>query len=76
MILLLSSKQYLDVEEKISKTELEAVVQMCFVKQVFLKISQNIQESTCARVLFLTKLQAKVEIVNGTGLFANINVSN
>ena len=26
-------------------------------KQVFLKISQNSQENTCARVSFLTKLQ-------------------
>ena len=28
-------------------------------KKVFLKISQNSQESTCARVCFLIKLQAK-----------------
>ena len=29
---------------------LEAVVQRCSVKKVFLKISQNSQENTCARV--------------------------
>ena len=29
-------------------------------KKVFLKISQNSQENTCARVSFLIKLQAKV----------------
>ena len=38
----------------------EAVVQMCSVKNVFLEISQNSQENTCARVSFLTKLQASV----------------
>ena len=35
----------------------EAVVQRCSVKKVFLKISQNSQESTCARVSFLIKMQ-------------------
>ena len=37
----------------------EAVAQRCSVKKVFLKISQNSQESTCARVSFLIKLQAQ-----------------
>ena len=36
----------------------EAVVQTCSVKKVFLGISQNSQENTCARVSFLIKLQA------------------
>ena len=36
----------------------EKVVQRCSVKMAFLKISQNSQENTCARVSFLTKLQA------------------
>ena len=36
----------------------EAVVQRCSVKKVFLEISQNSQENTCARVSFLIKLQA------------------
>ena len=30
----------------------------CSVKKVFLEISQNSQENTCARVSFLIKLQA------------------
>ena len=30
---------------------------MCFVKKVFLKISQNSHENTCARLSFLIKLQ-------------------
>ena len=34
---------------------LEAVVQRCFVKNVFIEISQNSQENTCARVVFLNK---------------------
>ena len=35
----------------------EAVVQRCSLKKEFLEISQNSQESTCARVSFLIKLQ-------------------
>ena len=35
----------------------EAVAQMCSVKKVFLEISKNSQENTCARVSFLIKLQ-------------------
>ena len=34
----------------------EAVVQRCSVKKVFLEISQNSQENTCARVSFLINL--------------------
>ena len=33
----------------------EAVAQKCFVKKVFLKISRNSQENTCARVSFLNE---------------------
>ena len=36
----------------------EAVVQRCSVKKVFLEISQNSRENTCARVSFLLKLLA------------------
>ena len=36
----------------------EAVAQRCSVKKVFLEISQNSQENTCAKVYFLIKLQA------------------
>ena len=34
------------------KPRSEAIVQSCSVKKVFLKISQNSQENTCARVCF------------------------
>ena len=37
---------------------LEAVVQTCSCKMVFLEISKNLWEYTCARVSFLIKLQA------------------
>ena len=37
---------------------IEAVVWRCSVKKVFLEISQNSQENTCARVSLLMKLQA------------------
>ena len=37
----------------------EAVIQRCSVKQVFLKILQNLQENPCAKVSFLIKLQLK-----------------
>ena len=36
----------------------EAVAQRCSVKSVSLEISQNLQESTCARISFLIKLPA------------------
>ena len=36
----------------------EVVIQRCSVKKLFLEISQNSQENTCARVSFLKKLQA------------------
>ena len=35
--------------------------QWCSIKKVFFKISQNSQESTCARVSFLIKLQAFIK---------------
>ena len=41
-----------------TKIYLEGVVQSCFVKKVFLEISQNSQKNTCARVFFKIKLQA------------------
>ena len=37
----------------------EEVVQRCSAKKVFLEISQNSQQSTCARVSFLIKLQGE-----------------
>ena len=37
--------------------DIEAVAQTCSVKKVFLEISQNSQENTCARVSFFIKLQ-------------------
>ena len=40
------------------KDLLEAAARKCFVTKVFLKISQNSQENTCANVSFLMKLQA------------------
>ena len=36
----------------------EEVIRRCTSKQMFLKISQNIQENACARVSFLIKFQA------------------
>ena len=44
--------------EQIWATASEAVVRRCFVKKLFLEISQNSQENTCARASFLIKLQA------------------
>ena len=38
----------------------EAVARRCSVKKVFLKISQNLQENTCARVSFSITLLAWV----------------
>ena len=43
---------------KIAENSSKAVVQRCYTKNMFLKISQNSQENTRARVSFLTKLLA------------------
>ena len=47
---------YRTVCTKIYFQKLEAVVQRCSVKKVFLEILQNSQENTCARVSFLIRL--------------------
>ena len=44
--------------QKFKYPKTKAVTQTCSVKKVFLEISQNSQENTCARVSFLIKLQA------------------
>ena len=36
--------------------QLEAAIQRCSVKKVFLEISHNLQENTCARVSFFNKV--------------------
>ena len=41
----------------LSLLDTEAVARKCFVKKVFLEISQNWQEKTYARVSFLIKLK-------------------
>ena len=46
------------IEKKINVIQTEAVVQRCSVKEVFLKVSQNLQEKTFARVSFLINLVA------------------
>ena len=38
--------------------KIEAVVRRCSAEKVFLEISQNSQENTCASISFLIKLQA------------------
>ena len=43
----------------LAKLHAEAVSRRCSVKKMLLKISQNLQENTCARTSFLTKLQAR-----------------
>ena len=48
----------LTLTDRMRSTITEAVVWRCSVKKVFLEISQNSQENTCARVSFLIKLQA------------------
>ena len=46
------------VDENHTWVDPEAVARRCSVKKVFLEISQNSQENTCARVSFLIKWQA------------------
>ena len=59
-------KEFINFKKKQSKKitsiqvngKIKAVVEKYSVKKVFLEISQNSQENTCARVSFLTKLKA------------------
>ena len=51
----MTTHKYMSYLEKLPT---ETVVERCSVKNVFLEISQNSQESTCARVSFLIKFQA------------------
>ena len=41
---------------------LEAVVRRCSVKKVFLEISQNSQENTCARDSFFNKVESLAQL--------------
>ena len=51
--------KFFEILSEFSDTEIkEAAVQRCSVKKVFLEISQNSQENTCAKISFLIKLQA------------------
>ena len=55
---------------------IEAVAQRCSVKKVFLEISQNSQENTCARVSFFNKVAGLAcnfikKRDSGTGLACN-----
>ena len=49
-----------EIQQKQSKRK--AVAQRCSVKKVFLEISQNAQENTCARVSLSLQLYYKSEI--------------
>ena len=54
----------------INQSYAEAVVRRCSVEKVFLEISQNSQENTCARVSFLIKLlQLYLKKDSGTVVF-------
>ena len=46
----------------------EAVTQSCSVKNVFLKILQNLQKNTCARVSFLINLQTSGNFIKKVAL--------
>ena len=46
-----------DIQGNLFNTLAEAVARGVLLKKVFLEISQNSQENTCARVSFLIKLQ-------------------
>ena len=47
----------------------ESVVQRCKFKKLFLKIPQNSQENTCARVSFIVKLQTPFLQITSGGCF-------
>ena len=53
-----TKKSQILVMHLVANLSWKAVAQRYPVKKVFLEISQNLQENTCARVSFLIKLQA------------------
>ena len=53
-----------NAEAAVYKCSSEAVAQRCFVKKLFLEISQNSQESTCSTASLLLNLQAKFGTFN------------
>ena len=46
----------------------EAVTRSCSLKKMFLKVSQNLQKNTCARVSFLLKLQTSGNLIKNEAL--------
>ena len=62
-------KNWLEMMQRTKAQTLEAVVQRCSVKNVFLEISQNSQKNTCARVSFLIKASGLQPSVLSTPLF-------
>ena len=59
LLWMLSTQDQSFQEAWLTETELtEAATRGFLCKKVFLQISQNSQENTCARVSFLIKLQA------------------
>ena len=54
-------KNYRTFNKHFGFQQQQAVARWCSVKKVFLEISQNSQENTCARVFFLIKLQVSEE---------------
>ena len=69
---------YLIILRKYIKN-LQAVVRRWSVKKVFLEISQNSQEDSCARVSFLLKLQAsglQLYLKRGFGTSASCEFCN
>ena len=53
----------LNVVKVNKKSTTDAAARRCFSKKMFLKISQNSQENTCARISFFNK------VARGTGVF-------
>ena len=50
----------MNLDATLTKLKAEAVIRRCSVKKMFLEISQNWQEITCARISFLIKFQVSV----------------
>ena len=67
------SSEFNPIIQKIWLKYTEAVTQRCSVKKLLLEILQNSRENTCARVSFLIKLQAALQLYqkrdSGTGVF-------
>ena len=70
-VICLENKGVIDFQNTEATTNTEAAARGVQWKKVFLEISQNSQENTCARASFLIKLQASCNFCKSSSVASN-----